>query len=379
MFTLAITFQKSKKDEQIKGELESETAQMEEEDQSTPEKMVDLVQVDPLEIELGYSLIPLVDKAAGGDLLERIKRTRRSLAMELGLIVPQVRITDNLELEPDEYALKLNGDVVGSSRIQVSKLMALNTGETTVELDGEPTTEPAFGIPAYWIDDEQKEAAERSGYKLFDGPTIVATHLIETIRNYAGDLMGRKEVKSLLDSVQKRNSVVVEEITKLDVKIGTVQKVLQDLLAEGISIRNIDTILENVCDYYVPGGSISQLVEFVRTGLKRQISEKLADPGKNIHALVFSPELERELSNLSGGVDGDYSLSLNPDAGQRLINAVQQKVNSANEAGYRELLVTDPILRPALKRLLGRSIPNLSVISYNEVADGYKLDVVDTV
>ena len=367
------------KEKKLKDDLEQEKGEIQEEDLSTPEKMVDLVQVDPLEIELGYSLIPLVDKNSGGDLLERIKKTRRQIVLEYGLIVPQVRITDNMELEPDQYMIKLSGDVVGGAVLRMDRLLALNTTGVENGLQGEATIEPVFGLPAKWVTSDQKDHAEKSGYTVFDGPTIVATHLNEIIKKHAGSIMGRKEVKNLLDSVGKRNAVIIEELAKLSVKTGDVQKVLQELLAEGISIRSIDAILEIICDYYPATGSKDQLIELVRAGLKRQISSKVSDPGKNIHTVVLSSELEGELTNLISETDKGYALSLSPEALQGLLENTKHALDGIKGKGYQEILTTDPLLRKPLKRLLSRNFPALQVISYNEIAEGYALDAVETV
>ena len=379
LFYLGYYISRSQKEDKLKDELEHEKEDIEKEDLSTPEKMVDLVQVDALEIELGYSLIPLVDKNAGGDLLDRIKKSRRQIVMEYGLIVPQVRITDNMQLDPEEYAIKLNGDTIGGDHLKMDSLLALNTGGTTNGLEGEKTTEPVFGLPAYWIAEEQKEKAEHLGYTVFDAPTIVATHLTELIKRHGGDLMGRKEVKNILDSVQKRNPIIIEEMNKLNVKTGDVQKVLQGLLNEGISIRNIETILEVICDHAGAYSSVEQLIEWVRAKLQRQISSRFSDGSKNIHVVVFSPELERELIGLVAEGDASYAINLSPGALSNLVSRTGEKIRLVSEKGYNPILITDATMRRAIYNVLSRTYPNLGVMAYSEVAEGYNLDVLERI
>ena len=232
----------------------------------------------------------------------------------------------------------------------MDRLLALNTSAVENGLEGERTTEPVFGLPAKWITVDQKEAADKGGYTVFDGPTIVATHLSELIKRYAGDIMGRKEVKNILDSVAKRNPVIIDELTKANIKTGDIQKILQDLLAEGISIRSIDTILEMICDHYQGVGSKEQLTERVRAGLKRQISAKHADKGKNIHVVVLSSELEGELAALASETESGYSLSLSPSALQKLVEDMGETLKKVREKGYHEVLITDPFCETRLKK-----------------------------
>ena len=376
-FYLGYQITRVKKEEKIKGEIETEKEQVEEEPTS-PEKMVDLVQVDPLEVELGYSLIPLVDRSAGGDLLDRIKKSRRQIAMEYGLIVPQVRITDNMQLQPEEYVVKLKGDAISGGRLRINHLLALNTEGSEAAIEGEKTVEPVFQLPAYWIDESRRKEAEKKGYTVFDGPTIVATHLTETIKSHAGDIMGRREVKMILDAVKKRNPVIVEELGKNNVKLGDIQKILQELLREKLSIRNIDAILEWVCDH--AGGAMGkeELVETIRSQLNRQISSKYADSAKNIHVMTFSPQIERELMDIAAGSE-PYSLSLSPEALERLLSTMRENIQEVQKKGYSPVLVTDRSLRRPIRAMMEKAYPHLAVIAYTEIADGYRLDVVGTV
>ncbi len=352
----------------------------EEEERYAPEKMVEEVRVDPLEIELGYALIPLVNKAQGGDLLDRIKKMRKQIVLDLGLIVPNVRITDNMQLEADEYLVKINGDQVGGSRLRMKKLLAMNTGGSAEKLAGEETREPVFNLAAFWIGEEEKENAERKGYTIVDGPTIVATHLTELIKRNAGEILSRKDVKAIIDSVGKRNPTLTEEIKTANVKIGDIQRILGDLLSEAISIRNIETIIETICDnrQLLAGGQVDALSETVRLSLKRQISARYADEKKNLNVTILSNDLEADLMAQASEVSGSTILNLSPEILGQLLDSVGSRIRSMAEKGYKELLLVDPTLRKSLRRILRKSFPDLRIMSMNEVADGYRVHVVET-
>ena len=295
-----------KKEKRIQDELRSEADEMKEEDEYTPEKMVGLVNVDPLEVELGYALIPLVDQKAGGDLLGRVKKSRRQVVLEMGVIMPQLRITDNMQLEADEYVIKIHGGEVGKSSVRMNSLLAMNTMDKKVQVPGkEMVREPVFDLPAYWINEDEKESFEKQGFTVVDVPTVVATHLTEIIKRHADEILGRKEVKELLDNLRKKNPSLLEEMDKLQVKVGDVQKVLKELLREQVSIRNINTIVEMICDHASVISDYELVAEYVRASLKRQLSESVADKGKNLNSIVFSSDLEGQLisrvSDLEGG------------------------------------------------------------------------------
>lgn len=361
-----------KDDKQVEEEVKAD------EDNYTPEKMTRYVQVDPLEIELGYALIPLVDKEKGGDLLERIKKLRMQVVMELGLVVPNVRLTDNMQLEADEYQIKINGDSVGGASIKMQQLLAMNTNMSAVELDGMKTIEPVFGLPAYWVDEDKKDEAERNGYTVVDGPTIVATHLTEVVKHNARDLLNRNQVKNILDSVRERNSALMEEVSKAQIKTGDIQKVLQELLAEGISIRNIDTILEKITDLG-SGVHVELVTEEVRERLKRSISQNYADDKKVLNTMVFDSQLEAELTRLVGESQGVYYLNLTPELLQSLVERLEKAVGEMREGGFQELLLTDNNLRRPLRRLLAGQFPALNVMAHREVAENYKINVVTSI
>ena len=379
LFYLGYSIKKISSEKEIKKDVASEQEELKEQTELTPEKMTEMVQVDPLEIELGYGLISLVDENAGGDLLERIKKTRKQMVLDMGLVVPKVRITDNMQLEPEEYSIKINGAAVGGSKLVMSKLLAMNASGSDVRLDNEQTTEPVFGLPAYWINNDEKEDAEKKGYTIVDCPTVVATHLSEILKRNAAEIMSRKEVKAIIESVRKRNPSLIEEVEKMNIKAGDIQKVLQNLLEENVSIRNIDTILEVVCDYGPSVSSHETLTEYVREVLKRQISAQHSDPARNLHTIIFSSELENELINNTSESEGQHIINLTPDSLNALIENIGNKINDVRKKGHAELLVVDPVLRRPLRHILSRNYPGLAILSIKEIAEGYKLDVVETV
>jgi len=376
LFFLGYSIRRLQQNAEIRIEQETGKEQLKEDDKFTPEKMVEQVKVDPIEIEIGYALIPLVDPKSGGDLLERIKRLRSTLAGELGLIVPNVRIRDNMQLSPDEYVINIHGDNVGGAHIKSGRLLAMNTSKSKVKLEAEETREPVFGLPAYWIGVEQKEDADKKGYTVVDGSTVVATHLTELIKLNARDILGRKEVRELVNSVKKRNETLVAEIEKAGVKTGDIQKILQELLSEGISIRNIDRILEIVCDY--PNYHYEQISENIRIAFRRQLSAKFADQTKALNAVVLTPQLENELEKYITEVQGVYVLNLSPENAKQLVQSLDAKLSVLREKQYGELLIVRPALRKALYKMLHSYIPSLAVLSEAEVAENYTINVTAT-
>ena len=380
MIYIGYYLSKQKREEEIKGELKSEADEIKQEDEFTPEKMVDLVSVDPLEIELGYGLIPLVDKNSGGDLLERIKKSRKQIVLDLGVIVPQLRITDNMQLEADEYVIKISGGEVGRSSIKINQFLAMNTSGTEAILEGkEVIREPVFDLRAHWIEENEKEDVEKKGFTVVDGPTIVATHLTEVIKRNAHEIMGRKEVKSILENIKKKNPSLLEEIDKLQIKVGDIQKILKELLKERVSIRNINLILEVICDHASIVSEHEMLGEYVRSALKRQISANLADKGKNLNGIVFSPELENELVSRITEIEGTQSvLNVSTEILSKFVDRIGVAIKEVRQKGFDDLVIVDPLLRKPLRNLLFRYFKNLNILSLNEVADGYNINVVYT-
>ncbi|HBE03043.1 MAG TPA: EscV/YscV/HrcV family type III secretion system export apparatus protein, partial [Spirochaetia bacterium] len=297
----------------------------------------------------------------------------------LGLIVPQIRITDNLKLQPDEYQIKINGVPVGKYRLRPSKYLAMNTSGIETELEGEKTMEPAFGLPAVWIDDEYREKAEKKGFTVVDNPSVIATHLTELIKRNAHEILGRQEVKQIIDNVRKNNQALVDELKDKGISVGYVQKVLQQLLLEGISIRNIVRILELVADFGPGAKNIELLTEHVRSGLNRQICEMFADEARNIHAAICSTELESELLEAVVETDSGNVLNLGPDALKTLIDNIGRAFREMRDKGFSEILLVEPNLRSALRKVLQRSYQQAAIISAGEIAPDYNIDIIRVV
>lgn len=338
------------------------------EDTFSPEKISEVLFVDPIEIELGYALVPLVDEQNGGDLLDRIKKIRKQVAMDLGLVIPQVRVVDNIQLDPEEYILKIEGIRVSSGKIRVGKLMALGE-ENVPDLTVEKTLDPVFGLNAYWINSSDKQLWEKSGYTVFDGPTIISTHLTEIVKRDAARILTRKDVQMILDGVNKRNSVIIGELNKLSIKTGDIQKVLQKLLNESISIRNIDTILESICDGFPSSAGTGELVDYVRQSLSRQISSKYCNKDQEIWVARLSEAVELQLlDSIGAGI-----LEAEPELINLLLQEVGEKMKSLRSKGNEEILLVDSSIRSHCKDLLNRIYGSkISVISYGEIAEGYK-------
>jgi len=331
-----------------------------------PEKVETLLHLDPLELEVGYSLIPLVDAAQRGDLLDRVRLIRRQFALDLGFVVPPVRIRDNLQLKPSGYAVKIRGLSVASGEILVGHFLAMNPGTATEPIAGVPTKEPTFGLPAQWIAPEERERAQLLGYTVVDPASVIATHLTETIRRHARDLLGRQEVQALLDHLKSSHPSVIEALVPQLLPLGAVQKVLQLLLAEGVSVRDLSTILEAVADMAPTTKDPLLLAEYARQALARTICRGLTGPDGVLRVLTLSPGLEQLLGEgLADGDQGRY-LALDPRIAQRIIEALAAAIGKVPSDGTPVVLCA-PTIRPHLRRLTDRYLPHLAVLSYNEI------------
>jgi flagellar biosynthesis protein FlhA len=335
--------------------------------------MSPVVPFDPLSLELGYGLIPLVDKDQGAELLERITRIRKEAALDLGLVVPRIRIIDNMRLEPSEYCLKIKGVEVGRGLIRIDHYMAINPGGERVPLEGEATSDPAFGLPAVWITSDQRDTAERDGYTVVDPPSIIATHLTEIIKKYAPEILGRQEVQSMLDALKDDYSAVVEEVRK-HFSTGEIQKVLQNLLKEQVSIRNLVMILETMSDYGAVTKEAGFLTEKVRQTLGRQICLQYATNEKELKVLTIDPSVEQNIidARMETGT-GDIA-ALDPDFQRAWINAVANNVRTIQEMGYYPVLLTSEAARPLVKSSTQRSMPDLAVLSVPEVVNDIHIE-----
>lgn len=371
---ISFSIRKAEQGEQLEEDAALEQQQLEE--ARKPESLVSLLQVDQIELEIGYSLIPLVDEAQGGDLLDRISMIRRQCAIELGLLVPVIRIRDNLQLSPDEYVVKIKGIQVGRGELMINHYLAMDAGGVTEQVPGIPTTEPAFGLSALWVDSANRERAEYAGYTVVDPPAILATHLTEIIREHAHELLGRQEVKALLDGAREDYSAVVDELMPDLLSIGEIQKVLQNLLREGVPIRNMVTILETLADMAPVTRDPDYLTEYVREALSRQISQMYLENGE-LTVLTLSPEWEEQIAQSIDYTDRGLSVALDP----RVLQDLYQELGLALEQHimpYPVILVS-PQIRMAVKRLTERAIPRLIVLSYNEISPDIQVKAVGTV
>jgi len=346
---------------------EEKEKQTQAEDIRKPENVVSLLQVDPIELEFGYGIIPLADASQGGDLLDRVVMIRRQLAMELGMVVPVIRLRDNIQLAPYQYCIKVKGVEVSRGELQNDSLLAMDPGTAEGGLKGKETIEPAFGLPAVWIPVSQRDIAEMKGYTIVDLPSVIATHLTQVIKKYANKLLGRQEVQTIIDSVKETNPVIVEELIPKLMSIGEVQKVLGNLLREEICIRDMVTILETLADYATHTRDADVLTEYVRQALSRSISQKYIDKNTSNGVITIDPALEQELAAAVQKSDFGSYIAIAPERMETLINNLSKQVKNVLATGEQPIILTSPGLRPYFKRMVEGVIPSLVVLSYNEI------------
>jgi len=343
------------------------------------EELSDLIKVDPMEVEVGYNLIPLVLPEQGGDFLDRVAMIRRQTASELGIIVPPVRVLDNLQLDPDVYRIKLKGVEIDRFEIRPDHYLAMESGMTSDDIDGIETQEPAFGTPALWIEEDQKDEAEMANYTIVDPPSVMATHLTELIKDNAHELLGRQEVQELIENFEEDYPAVVDELLPDLLTLGEIQKVLQNLLWEGIPVNNLLTILETLADYAPRTKDTQILTEYVRQALSRQITSQYTAADGRLNAVTLDPELEDELEQaLDSSEQGKY-LALPPRQAQELIDKIAAEMQNLLEVGYDPILLVAPNIRKPLKELTHRSLERLIVLSFNELESDVDLEIHGTV
>ncbi|HSR67163.1 MAG TPA: flagellar biosynthesis protein FlhA [Acidobacteriota bacterium] len=343
-----------------------EDEELQAEQDKKEERMEQLMRLDPLGLELGYQLIQLVDNKGGADFLGRVKSIRRQIALDLGMIVPPVHITDNLQLNPKEYRILLKGVEIARAELIPEQLMAIDPGQTSGSIDGTPTQEPTFQLPALWIKPENREKAQLAGYTVVDNTTVLATHLTEVVKSHLHELLGRQEVKTLIDNVNETHPKVVEELIPKVLNVGQVQKVLQNLLRERVSIRDMVTILETLADYAPMTKNVSLLTEYARQSLGRSICQQHMDGQGRLKAFTLSPEIERTFSEAVTVTEQDSYLALDPQVARELVSKIHSAVEQGSFDGY-PLLLTSSEVRLHLKRLVERVMPSLVVISHNEI------------
>jgi flagellar biosynthesis protein FlhA len=343
------------------------------------EKVEALLPLDVLELEVGYGLIPLVDDEQGGELLERVRTIRRQFALELGFIVPPMHVRDNLQLRPGEYAILIKGDEVARAEMLVKCQLAMNPGDARREISGIPTVEPAFGLSALWIPDERKDEAQQLGWTVVDLPSVMATHLTEVIRAHADELLSRQDVQKLIDGVSQTNDKVVEELVPNLLTIGQIQKVLQNLLRERVSIRDMPSILEDLADHASLTHDMDLLTEFVRQKLARSIIRNYLTPAGELPLMTIGADLEEALGRSITETERGAYLTLDPDTGQRIVNAVSKAAFQLTEQKLQPVVLSTPMIRRHLRKLAERFIPNLVVISHSELTATTRLKILGEV
>ena len=362
---------------QIEAEVDTEEAAAEEIRQ--PENVSSLLQVDPIELEFGYGIIPLADVNQGGDLLDRVVMIRRQIALELGTVVPIIRLRDNIQLNPNQYIIKIKGIQVSEGEILFDHYMAMNPGYVEEEITGIPTFEPSFHLPAIWITEGQRERAESLGYTVVDPPSIIATHLTEVIRQYISELLTRQDVQNLVNNMKETNPSLVEELVPKLLGIGEIQKVLQNLLKEGISIRDLLTIMETLADYAAATRDTDILTEYVRQSLKRAISTKYFPSNETTNVVTLDPKVEQEIMGSVKQTESGAFLNLDPSRSRAIIDSVGKEVQKLENLGKIPIIITSPIVRMYFKRLTEDYYKELVVVSYNEVESNVELQSVGMV
>ncbi len=341
-----------------------------------PENVVSLLNVDPIELEFGYGIIPLADVNQGGDLLDRVVMIRRQVALELGTIVPIIRLRDNIQLNPNQYIIKIKGIQVAEGEILFDHYMAMNPGYVEEEITGIPTFEPSFHLPAIWITESQRERAESLGYTVVDPPSIIATHLTEVIRNHISELLTRQDTQNLINNLKESNPQVVDELTPKLLGIGEIQKVLQNLLREEISIRDLLTIFETLADYAPSTRDTDILTEYSRQALKRAISAKYFPGGDAASVVTLDPKVEQEImASVKQTEQGAY-LTLQPDRTKAIIQSTEKEIKKLEDVGKNPIVITSPIVRIYFKKLSEDYFRELVVISYNEIESTVELQSV---
>ena len=353
----------------------AETARAKAKPQAT-ERVENYLRVDPMELEVGYGLIKLVDRKQGGDLLDRVTNMRRQIAQDLGIVVPPIRIRDNLQLQPNEYCVKLKGLGITRGEVMPGHLLAIDSGAVTTRISGVEAKEPAFGLPAQWITEDQRQDAEHNNYTVVEPTSVLATHLTETIKRYADELLTRNEVNRLLDNLKERSPKLIEEAVPNVIKPGEIQAVLQNLLRERVPIRDLETIIETLTDWAPRTKDPEVLTEYVRNALARTICHIHRTAEGKINCITLDPQLEELInSSLQRSEQGTFQ-AMPPQLQQRIVEAIRSTVQRVmtDSMGQMSVLLCPPQIRIWLRRMIEPVLPNVAVMSYNEVVRGIELE-----
>ncbi len=363
---------KNKKATLISDSLDEETKTEEKE-----EKVEGYLQVDPVEVEIGYGLISLVDDSQGGNLFQKISSTRKFVALEYGVLVPPVRVRDNLQLKPNEYIIKIKGNVVAHYEIYSDRYLAMNSGNISEKLSGIPTRDPAFGLDGFWISDQEKDKAELVGYTVVDAVSVLSTHLQETIKKNFDKILTRQSVKKLLENLKQDYPAVIEDISPEALPLGSIQKVLQNLLRELIPIKDLVQILESLIDYSKVTKNIEVLTEYVRHSLGDSIASLYKDSNNLIHAAAIGESLEEYITNsLAKQGDATQTLGLTPDMLSTLNKSIQEQLEKFKQLGYVPIFLTSATIRPYLFRLINSSFPDIVILSFTELPANIEIEFI---
>ncbi|WP_066872324.1 flagellar biosynthesis protein FlhA [Clostridium mediterraneense] len=363
------------KDEEKKEQesIAKEVEQVEELERKEPENVMDLISVEPIEIEIGYGLIPLADESAGGDLLQRIASVRRQCAIEMGIVVQPIRIRDNLQLKTNEYLIKLRGTVISSSEVMPGMILTMDPTGDMEEISGIKTVEPTFGLPAVWINQDQREDAEIRGLTVVDPTTVMVTHLTETIKSHSYELLGRQEVKIIVDNVREKYSAVVEELIPDLLTIGELQKVLQSLLREKVPIKDMVTIMESLADNSRNTKDTEVLTEYVRFSLSRMICNQIVDEERAVTVITLDNSLEQLIaSNTQKSIQGSFPV-IDPDTSTKIYNAIKEKIESVYFYNNQAVILVSPNIRASFRRFIEMIFPHVMVVSLNEIPNDVQI------
>lgn len=373
MYIVGGRMMKQRIEESITKEKVVEAEETQAEEIRQPENVNSLLQVDPIELEFGYGIIPLADVNQGGDLLDRVVMIRRQIALELGTVVPIIRLRDNIQLNPNQYIIKIKGIQISEGEILFDHYMAMNPGHVEEEITGIPTFEPSFHLPAIWITESQRERAESMGYTVVDPPSIIATHLTEVIREHIAELMTRQDVQNLVNNLKDNNSALVDELVPKLMSLGEIEKVLQNLLSEGISIRDLVTVFETLADYAPSTHDTDILTEYVRQSLKRAISTKYFSLGETTSVVTLDPKVEQEIMGAVKQTETGAYLTLDPERTRAILKSVGTQTKKLEESGRNPIIMTSPIVRMYFKKMTQDAYKDLIVISYNEIEPDIEL------
>lgn len=370
-------FSKAPESDQLQLEQAEEAVQTDE--MKSPESVINLLDVDPIEFEFGYGLIPLADTNQGGDLLDRIVMIRRQLAIELGLVIPVVRIRDNMQLQPNEYRLKIKGNEMAKGELLLDHYLAMSPGIEDDSIEGIDTIEPSFGLPAKWITEEQKEQAEIFGYTVVDPPSVVSTHITEVIKANAHELLGRQETKQLIDHLKESYPILIEEVTPNPLSVGDVQKVLAKLLKENVSIRNLPVIFETLADFGKATNDTDILAEYVRQNLARQITNQYAGQSETLKVVTLSGKIEKTIADAIQQTEHGNYLALDPTISQKILEAISKQIEQFSMLEQTPIILCSPAVRMYVRQLTERYFPKVPILSYNELEANVEVQSIGVV